>query len=273
LFIKAGAAVDVAGVTEQAFQIADANGLALPGGLAVGVPTKIGEIPMVITSAGVSEINVVSKPGQPNMNVEFTDFMPSIGAASPLPIKLSKFDASPVVGIKASDLKWTSVSEINASHYEIERSVDGINFEFVGQKPAQGNSNWAIDYNFIDDKLPNTRTGEEIYYYRLQMIDLDGQTEYSEIRSVRFSNTDAISIKMGPNPTSDILNINMSATEEDDTEAPMNVYDITGKLVMRKMVSTNGITQIDMSDFANGLYNVAITHKNKVHNNQVIKSN
>lgn len=191
----------------------------------------------------------------------------------PLPIKLSKFDVRPFGDIKASDLRWTSSSEINASHFEVERSSDGINFTYVGKVLASGNSNWAIDYNYVDRSLPIVRSGEEIYYYRLRMVDLDGSAEYSDIRSIRFDNGDDVIVKMGPNPTMNTLTVNMSAPNAEDTDAPANIFDQSGRLVTSKKVNTNGVTEIDLSNYPNGIYNISIEHNGKTYNNRIIKSN
>jgi Secretion system C-terminal sorting domain len=190
-----------------------------------------------------------------------------------LPIKLSKFDVRPFGDIKASDLRWSSSSEVNASHFEIERSIDGINFTNIGRINANGNSNWSIEYNFIDRSLPLVRSGVEIYYYRLRMVDLDGSAEYSETRSIRFDNGDAVIVKMGPNPTMNVLSVNMSSPNTEETEAPANVYDQSGRLVTSKKVNTNGVTEIDFSNFPNAIYNISIEHNGKTYNNRIIKSN
>ncbi len=198
---------------------------------------------------------------------------PASPGAIPLPIKLSKFDVRPFGGIKASDLRWTSVSEVNAAYFDIERSADGITFSNIGRTKATGNSNLAIDYNYIDRSLPTNRTGEEIYYYRLNMVDLDGTAEYSEVRSVRFDNNDEVIVKMGPNPTSNVISINMSAPSAIDTDAPANVYDAAGRLVTSKKVNTNGVTEIDLSNYPNAIYNISVEHNGKTYNNRIIKSN
>jgi hypothetical protein len=191
-----------------------------------------------------------------------------------LPIKISKFDVRPFGGGgKASDLRWTSSSEVNASHFEVERSVDGFNFIYVDRVKATGNSNWAIDYNYVDRSLPTNRSGEEIYYYRLNMVDLDGAAELSDVRSVRFDNNDDVIVKMGPNPTSNIVFVNMSAPSATDADAPARVFDASGKLVTSKKVSTNGVTEIDLNNYPNAIYNISIEHNGKTYNNRIIKSN
>lgn len=194
--------------------------------------------------------------------------------AIPLPIKLSDFTADRFADERASDLRWISTSEINASHFEIERSEDGINFDYVATINAKGNSATTTKYQFIDRELPTARSLQSVYYYRLRMVDLDGEFEYSEIRSVRFDDTDAINISYYPNPTTSRIFINMSTPITDETQSlNANIFDLSGKLVMTKTISTNGITEIDLSQLPTASYNFNVEYAGKQFTNRIIKTN
>ncbi|MGB0402646.1 MAG: T9SS type A sorting domain-containing protein [Salibacteraceae bacterium] len=93
----------------------------------------------------------------------------------PLPIELGEFIALREKTIVI--LNWTTLSEINNDHFEIEVSQDGKHFEKVGQIKGQGNSNRLIKYSFED-----FQPSESIdLYYRLKNVDFDGKRDYSEI--------------------------------------------------------------------------------------------
>jgi len=62
-----------------------------------------------------------------------------------------------------------------------------------------------------------------------------------------------------PNPVNDILNI----TQEID----IKLYDMIGNLV----ISKEKTTQIDMTTLPSGVYNLNISHNNKIINNRIIK--
>ncbi len=66
-------------------------------------------------------------------------------------------------------LQWTTITEINSSHFEVYRSQDGISYEMVGTLGAAGNSTNQLDYRLIDD---NPYSG--MSYYHLIGEDLDG---------------------------------------------------------------------------------------------------
>ena len=66
-------------------------------------------------------------------------------------------------------LKWKTTSEINTSHFKIERSVDGENWEHLNDVAASGNTNTAVSYVYLDKTYSDVMN-----YYRLAQYDNDG---------------------------------------------------------------------------------------------------
>lgn len=75
-------------------------------------------------------------------------------------------------------LIWSTASELNSDYFQIERSIDGIEWKSVGIKLASGNSNSKIDYNFSDYFEDFV-----IHYYRLKQVDYNGQFKIYDIIS------------------------------------------------------------------------------------------
>ena len=71
-------------------------------------------------------------------------------------------------------LLWKTATEVNMSRFIVQRSSDQINFELVGQIAANGNSNSEKSYTYTDKSLSSGT-----YYYRLKMVDNDGNVTYS----------------------------------------------------------------------------------------------
>jgi hypothetical protein len=86
-----------------------------------------------------------------------------------LPVELSQFEGLPYQ--QWNVIKWSTDSEQNSSHFDLESSIDGENWKLVTTKNAAGNSNEKINYSYIDNNL------SEIVYYRLQQFDIDGKFE------------------------------------------------------------------------------------------------
>jgi hypothetical protein len=84
-----------------------------------------------------------------------------------LPVELIYFDG---VGTPSFNrLIWSTESEHNSDYFQIERSIDGVEWETIGTKSASGNSNTKIDYSFID-----SFDDFVINYYRLVQVDYNG---------------------------------------------------------------------------------------------------
>lgn len=191
-----------------------------------------------------------------------------------LPIKIKVFTAEKFNDERASNLRWTSSTEVNASHFEVERSSDGFIFEYIDQVTAAGNSNIEQHYALIDRTIPTTRNKQDVYYYRLKLVDLDGSFEYTDVRSVRFDDDANVTFNAYPNPTTSKLYINMSTPAYDETQfTQANVFDLSGKLAYKQNVSTKGITELDLDQLTNGAYNLIIVHNGKTYQNRLIKTN
>jgi len=104
-------------------------------------------------------------------NIIITDF-------TVLPVNLTTFTAA----IKNSNvqLRWTTASEKNNSHFNIHRSQDGKEFEKIAVIAAGGNSAELLHYNYRDNALlPG------INYYRLEQEDFDGKKTVLGVTSVK----------------------------------------------------------------------------------------
>lgn len=103
----------------------------------------------------------------------------TVTLTTPLPIILNTFTAS--LNNLYVDLKWNTTFEVNNSHFEVQRSKDGLQFETLSQIPAKSDIGTETTYYFTD-KSP--LIGKN--YYRLKQVDVDGRSDYSMIKSVTF---------------------------------------------------------------------------------------
>lgn len=192
----------------------------------------------------------------------------NFGSNAPLPVKLTDFSAEKV-GERKARLTWSSSSEINSSHFEIEKSHDADNFEKIGEVKAAGNSQTLLRYEFYDDKIEGLRS-KQILYYRLKMVDLDGTIEYTDIRGLNFGNDQSFGVSMYPNPTSQFLNLDISKGSSEE-KGELQVFDALGKLILSKKVIGTGIETIDMGRMSNGVYHVVLTQGDHVFKEKIIK--
>lgn len=123
-----------------------------------------------------------------------------------------------------SILKWSTASEDNCSHYEIEHSTDGKTFTIIGEQTGAGTTIEQQDYEFIHNE---PIIG--INYYRIKQVDFDEVFEYSKVVAVEFELVlPKLTMNLFPNPTSGILNIEVGEITGTPT---FQVFDISGRLI------------------------------------------
>jgi hypothetical protein len=159
----------------------------------------------------------------------FSFFNIGSGQISWLPIELINFTAN--CNEKAEvDIKWSTASEQNSEYFNIERSRDLTQWEYVSTLNAAGNSNYNIDYSTLD-----TDPFGGISYYRLLQVDNNGtQTIYGPISVSCADNENGMVVF--PNPTQGNFTVEISSTEM-FANAQLQITDLTGKVINER--STN----------------------------------
>ena len=172
--------------------------------------------------------------------------------ATSLPVELIRFTAQK--DGCAIYLKWIAASEINFSHYQIERSVAGRNFTKIATQQASG-STALFEYSYIDNNADAKN------YYRLKMVDLDGSFEYSAIVAVNLDCKKVHSLSVYPNPVNqgNLLNVHILAELQ---TVQLQIIGLTGKIVREDLYhlqeGDNNIL-METSDLPLGNYLLLVT--------------
>ena len=137
-----------------------------------------------------------------------------------LPLKFLSFNAQEC-NKNSVCLNWKTANEQNVSHFEIERSEDGMVFKSIDTKAAMNQS--LNTYNTTDEVASLAKSTK--IFYRIKQIDTDGKFTYSNVRTVL--HTDKISLGIYPNPTSNVLNIAgwMNIKQ-------MQLFDVSGRILL-----------------------------------------
>jgi predicted outer membrane repeat protein len=176
-----------------------------------------------------------------------------------LPVTLVDFSA--LFKNRVISLHWTTVDEVNFYKFEIEKSLGDNSWFFIGLKLANGLSG-ENNYAFDDKSY-----FKGINYYRLKMIDKDGNFKYSEIKSVNVSERQIFDI--APNPASSFTNISFF---KPISNAIIKVYDVNGKLVLESNISSSSTTsyKLKTDTLLSGVYIISITTAYGFHNQKLI---
>jgi len=162
-----------------------------------------------------------------------------------LPVNLVAFSAYNNNGNAVVD--WTTTDEVNVSHYEIQRSDDGMQFYTIGSVAAR-NLTDLQQYEFTDTKDLNTVT-----YYRLLSVDIDGGTKLSKVVLINDnSQTDKYMTVANPARNSMLITTrNMPGVYE------YRINNLAGQSIQQGqlIITIAGTTTINLqSSIKNGLY-------------------
>jgi len=165
---------------------------------------------------------------------------------SQLPIELTYFNA--VYNTNTVTVTWQTASETNNAYFTIERSINGTNFEILGTVQGAGNSYTKLNYSFTD-----YNPVQGISYYRLKQTDYNGAFEvFKPVSVVHLEEGD---LQIGPNPTSDYLNVMIDGTMGKGT---LYIFNMVGAKVL-ELNLINSFTTIDINDLPSGNYMLKIS--------------
>jgi hypothetical protein len=180
---------------------------------------------------------------------------------STLPISIASFTAQLNNATEKVALDWATSSEINASHFVVQRSTDGNEYNDMAMVFAQeGNSSSDRDYNYSDDI---SAVNGALIYYRLKMVDIDGQFKYSEIAVVRIAKSTAqAKLTVYPNPVLSELRVTIPDSWQNKL-VTYNIYNISGSLLRSATSSHAGQTEsFSVSDLPVGTYIIRAANGN-----------
>ncbi len=164
----------------------------------------------------IGEINIVDAVpndgtdmvcgSEQNVDFTYTDGSSLSDCAVALPVELIYFSAK-----ESNDgsvvLNWKTASERNNSHFAVEYSTNGKDFETLTIVDGAGSTAQEQVYQWVDQ---SKRRGT--IYYRLRQVDYNGQYSLSPVASVKRDLSNQVSLY--PNPlTTEELTIHIPSME------------------------------------------------------------
>jgi len=206
---------------------------------------------------------VAGLAGQNNHNLDFGF------SDNPLPLSLISFTAQ-LNSNNQANLKWTTVSEVDFSHFVIEKSTDGIHFADAATVLAAGNAADITNYNFLDNINVN---GTALLYYRLRSVDMDGKFHLSAIRVLRIGKEayNYINILAYPNPVTNELRITIPANWQ-TKKVTYELFNGNGQAATRKETASSSQTEtLHVNSLAPGFYIVRVSCNGETAQQKIIK--
>ncbi len=179
----------------------------------------------------------------------FSGFFAKAGAGV---LPLSNVEFSGLKQTSNNLIQWKVNNQNEIASYDLEKSKDGITFNIIANNAV----NTTNIYNYTDNDILN----ENIFYYRLKIIKLNGSFEISKIIKINRTNTKSSSLF--PNPVNDVITITVNDNKLLNTNA--SLFQNDGKLIKQFAIKNNS-QLIDISNITKGNYFI------KLANNEVLK--
>ncbi len=148
-------------------------------------------------------------------------------------------------------LFWQTYTEINTSHFIVEKSNDGTNWHKIDSVKAAGYSVNLLNYSSNDFKAAS------LNYYRVMQVDKDGRYTYSNTVRV---NAAAASAKVYPNPF--VSQVQVDFVADAAQKATIIITDMQGRNVVTKQWTinkgSNSNVISEVKQLASGMYMLAV---------------
>ena len=188
---------------------------------------------------------------------------------SNLPLKMVSFAA--ILNNNKADLTWKTVAESNVSHFVVEKSFDGKEFNQAGVVFARGNETDITVYTFTD-MFDTDKAG--VVYYRIRSVDIDGKFDLSGIRIIHFGNQSKsfVAILTYPNPATNEIRVTIPASWQ-KIKMSYEIFSLNGQSVLRKEATSSSQTEVlNIANLQPGVYVVRVTGGGETAQQKIIKN-
>jgi fimbrial isopeptide formation D2 family protein len=218
-------------------------------------------------NAGDSIVNKASIYFDFNLPVATNIAQTNLFQLAALPATLLRFDGK-WTDTREVLLNWNVTNETSVSGYLVDRSDNGYTFSYIGRVSALNNGS-ITGYSFTD-KQPL----DNISYYRLRIVDVDGKTSYSPViklnKSLPGSGT---GMQVYPSPA--VGKVYITLLNETSGPGILKIVDAFGKQVYYKPMAYIGSNGFELPfDFKNqpgGLYYIQVQRGDHTYRGTVIK--
>jgi hypothetical protein len=186
-----------------------------------------------------------------------------------LPLIINQFNGNYSDGF--IQLGWSSYSEINIEHFDVERSTDGNNFRQVGKiNTISGQLNSNASYTYLDITAQRGTN-----YYRLAMVDNNGNYTYSKTIMVNVDVKGISVMIVYPNPFSKKVQIRVNSDKAE--KVAINIINSNGVLMSSQDAQTqigdNNIAISKVDALPGGIYYIEVVSSTRSLKTKVMKLN
>lgn len=205
-----------------------------------------------------------------NLDAQLSNNQRLVNIESPLPIKLWEFNVYKNNNDDAQ-LNWEMTEDELLHRYELQKSLDGINFETIAHVKPNNNNNFNDKYlyTYIDKTFKTNRNNKA--YYRIGFRTKLDEVTYSPIKYL--SNQYNSIIKVYPNPIEG-NELNIMINDDYIGNITLSIIDQLGRII--HIDNANKDLQqhqhiLYLKNLHNGIYHLRIVMGDQVETIKVIK--
>ena len=202
------------------------------------------------TPSGSTQSGSLTSAVNTNWSNENFTLGASTASFPPLPLDLISFEGRCEDNLV--NIEFIVASQVSNEYFTIEKSNNLLLWEEIGFIDGGGTTNEEITYLF-NDNAPNN--GEN--YYRLKQTDIDGNFKYFSPIVVECEESVLNGYSIYPNPTNNILKIDLELNNYQGENTEMRLIDLKGNIIKFQKVELNrghNHLEIDLSVIKNGIY-------------------
>lgn len=184
-------------------------------------------------------------------------------ALNTLPVRLVRFSGAPKN--QTIEIQWETTYEQNNDFFELQKSIDGDQFDVIGVVNGLNNGDVVSTYNYIDYAPVNG-----IQYYRIRQVDFNGDYDYSKTILIKFSGNNTGQPYIFPNPSSgDYINIKIPGNE---ILLSVHILDKLGKRINTKFQDNNSNQYlVCLPHLRKGIHIIQVKTNTSTYNQKIIK--
>jgi|GEM_PF-3333114 len=183
-----------------------------------------------------------------------------------LPLTVDQFQGNYSNGF--IQLMWTAFAELNIDHFDIERCTDGTNFRKIGTVSSEDYTGNSISFSYHD---VSAEKGSN--FYRLVMVDKDGNYTYSKAITVSVD-VKGISVSVVyPNPFSKRVQVKIDCNIPE--QITIRVIDNAGTVIRTQLANVvrgeNNIVIQNVSELPGGVYYLEVIADHRTMKTKLMK--
>lgn len=207
-------------------------------------------IPVSLTDSTQVDFEVNDQPGSSAPNRFILVFKP----VQTVPVTFTGISATRKDS-RHAELMFAVENELQIQHYEIQRSVNGRDFNRIADMSPGNNQGGAAEYLYADNGV-----NEGIFFYRVKAISRDGREQFSKIANIAPVHDQSI-FSIYPNPVTNGL-IQIYASNKPSGNYAVQVINAGGQIVWQDQINVQATQdRFDIKpaiNLASGQYQVRI---------------